>query len=147
MSTAELPVDAPVVMFGTAGRYANALYAAAAKKGTLLDVEADLKLFKEAVEVSPVLKNFVIDPSISRAKKAAGITSLMESAKASETTTNAMVAIAEGGRSEHRRARTPQAGRPVPGSTRLPRRARSARGRTSRPTLARSETRGTLNGT
>lgn len=88
----------PVVMFGVAGRYANALYAAAAKKSELLAVEADLKLFKETVDSSAVLRNFVIDPSISRTQKVAGISSIMDAAKASGSTKNVMCALAEGGR-------------------------------------------------
>jgi F-type H+-transporting ATPase subunit O len=99
MSTAaELPLEPPITMYGIAGRYANALYASAAKKSELLAVEADLKLFKATVDQSPVLRNFVTDPSISRASKAAGVMSLMDSAKAAETTRNALVTLAEGGR-------------------------------------------------
>jgi F-type H+-transporting ATPase subunit O len=91
-------MEPPITMYGIAGRYANALYASAAKKSQLLDVEADLELFKTTVGTSPVLRNFVIDPSISRSSKAAGIATLMDSAKAAETTKNALVALAEGGR-------------------------------------------------
>ena len=50
------------------------------------------------MDASPVLANFVADPSVSRTAKVAGISSLMESAKASETTKNAMAVMAEGGR-------------------------------------------------
>jgi len=98
MLATEMPLEPPIALFGTAGRYANALYCAAAKKGALLEVEADLKLFKETVSASPVLQNFVIDPSVSRTAKVAGISTLMDAAKASDTTKNAMAAIAEGGR-------------------------------------------------
>jgi F-type H+-transporting ATPase subunit O len=98
MLSTELPLQAPIVKFGTAGRYANALYAAAAKKGDLMEVEADLQLFKNTISASPVLENFVANPSISRSAKVAGITSLMTQAKASETTKNALCALAEGGR-------------------------------------------------
>ena len=51
MSTAALPKEAPIKMYGIAGRYTNALYAAAANKSELLAVEADLKLFKETFAV------------------------------------------------------------------------------------------------
>lgn len=93
-----MPAQAPVTMFGTSGRYANAMYAAASKKGALLDVADDLALLKETLSTSAVLANFVSDPSISRDAKAAGITSLLTSAKASETTKNAMATLADGGR-------------------------------------------------
>jgi len=89
---------APITLFGTSGRYANALYAAAAKKKALLDVEADLKLFTSTCSSNPSLMAFVTDPSISRSAKSKGISGIMESAKASETTTNLMMALAENGR-------------------------------------------------
>ena len=98
LSTAALPEKAPIQMFGTAGRYANALYAAAAKKGALTDVQADLSLLKETINTSPALAAFVSDPSTARAQKAKGIRDVLASAKASETTMNAMAALAEGGR-------------------------------------------------
>lgn len=98
LSTAALPMEPPIAMFGIAGRYANALYSAAAKKGALLEVEQDLKLVKETVATSTVLRSFASDPSIPRAAKMAGVAKLMESAKASETTKNVMLSMAEGGR-------------------------------------------------
>jgi len=98
LSTAEMPMDPPIAMFGIAGRYANALYAAAAKKSELFDVQADLKLFKGAMDTSPALRGFVIDPSVSRSKKAAGVATIMDAANASASTKNAMAALAEGGR-------------------------------------------------
>jgi F-type H+-transporting ATPase subunit O len=98
LSSAALPEVAPITMFGTSGRYANAMYAAAAKKGTLLEVADDLALLKDTISTSPVLHNFVIDPSISREAKMKGIVALLTSAKATETTKNAMATLAEGGR-------------------------------------------------
>ena len=98
MSTAALPKVAPIKMYGIAGRYTNALYAAAANKSELLLVEADLKLFKETMATSAALRNFVIDPSISRSKKVAGVASLCTEAGACESTKNALSALAEGGR-------------------------------------------------
>ena len=93
METASVPTQ-----FGVAGRYANALYAAAAKNKALLPVADDLALLKETLSASPVLHNFVTDPSISREAKAKGMISLLTSAKASDTTKNAIGALAEGGR-------------------------------------------------
>merc|ERR1740115_619667 len=62
MSTAALPKVAPIKMYGIAGRYTNALYAAAANKSELLLVEADLKLFKETMATSAALRNFFYRP-------------------------------------------------------------------------------------
>jgi F-type H+-transporting ATPase subunit O len=98
MSTAALPETPPTVMFGTAGRYANALYAAAAKKQSLLAVADDLALLKQTLETSPVLHNFCTDPSITRESKAKGMVELLTSAKADETTKNMVATLAEGGR-------------------------------------------------
>lgn len=98
MSTAALPKEAPVQMYGVAGRYTNALYAAAASKDELLTVEKDLKLFKDTMASSAALRNFVIDPSISRTKKVAGVVSLCTESGACESTKNALSALAEGGR-------------------------------------------------
>jgi len=98
MCSAAMPEAAPVTMFGTSGRYANALYAAASKKKALQQVADDLSLLKETLGASPTLHNFCVDPSISREAKAKGIVSLMTSANASDTTKNAMATLAEGGR-------------------------------------------------
>jgi len=89
---------APIVMFGTSGRYANAIYAAGAKKGELDAVTADLALFKETLHTSPVLTNFCIDPSLSREAKAKSVIALLASANACDTTKNALASLAEGGR-------------------------------------------------
>lgn len=95
---AALPKEPPVQMYGIAGRYANAIYAAAAKKDALFQVEADLKLFAETLEKSPALKAWASDPAIARPKKAADVQDLLASAGACDTTKNALATIAEGGR-------------------------------------------------
>ena len=98
LSTAALPEVAPVTMFGTAGRYANALYAAAAKNKALEAVQADLVLLKETLNTSPALLNFCTDPSLGRDQKAKGITEVLTAAKANDTTKKALATLAEGGR-------------------------------------------------
>jgi len=93
-----MPEVAPVTMFGTSGRYANALYAAAAKKKVLNEVADDLTLLKETLATSPTLHHFATNPSIPREQKAKGIVGLLTSAKANDVTKNAMATLAEGGR-------------------------------------------------
>eukprot|EP00967_Tisochrysis_lutea_P000043 scaffold58_cov28-Tisochrysis_lutea.AAC.1 len=44
LSSAALPEKPPIALFGIAGRYASAIYSAAAKKGELAKVDADLKV-------------------------------------------------------------------------------------------------------
>ncbi|KAL3917429.1 MAG: hypothetical protein SGPRY_006406, partial [Prymnesium sp.] len=94
----QMPMKPPFPLFGVSGRYTNALYCAAAKKGTLVEVGEDLELLKETLEMSPQLHDFVVDPSISRGKKKSAMTQLMEAAKAEEVTTQMMVTMAEAGR-------------------------------------------------
>ena len=89
---------APVTKFGTPGRYANAIYAAAAKKNALAAVTDDLSLLKETLKASATLHHFVTNPSIPRETKASGIVKLLTSAKADVVTKNAMATLAEGGR-------------------------------------------------
>ena len=98
MCTMGLPDKAPIMCFGTSGRYANALYAAAAKQQQLMAVADDLSLLKQTLSTSPTLHNFVTDPSISRDAKAKGMMTLLTSAEASDTTKKAMATLAEGGR-------------------------------------------------
>lgn len=98
LSSAALPEKAPITMFGTAGRYANALYAAAAKKDALGAVLSDMELLKETLSASPALANFCSDPSLGRDAKAKGIREVLASAKANEVSINAMATLAEGGR-------------------------------------------------
>jgi len=90
--------EAPQVMFGTSGRYANALYAAASKKKVLEDVEADLTLLKATLTASPALKAFCSDPSLNRETKSKGIVDILTAAKANEVTKNTMATLAENGR-------------------------------------------------
>merc|ERR1719506_33917 len=95
---AALPTEAPVKMYGIAGRYANAIYAAAAKADALSAVENDLKLLTETLNTSPALKSFCMDPGVARPAKAAGITDVLTSAGACDTTKKALTTLAEGGR-------------------------------------------------
>ena len=90
--------EAPAVMFGTSGRYANALYAAAAKKKVVASVADDLDLLKATISASPTLANFCADPSLSREAKSKGIVELLKSAKADVVTQNAMATLADNGR-------------------------------------------------
>ena len=90
--------EAPAVMFGTAGRYANDLYAAAAKNKALDAVSADLTLLKGTLDSSPTLAAFCSDPSLSRTVKSKGIVDVLTAAKADDTTKKAMATLAEGGR-------------------------------------------------
>jgi len=97
-TAAALPAEPPIALFGIAGRYANALYGAAAKRSDLLTVEQDLKVFSAELAKSSRLQAFVADPGISRARKATGIRDVLDVTKACDTTKNALSVLAEGGR-------------------------------------------------
>ena len=99
MSTqAALPKEPPVKMYGIAGRYANAIYSAAAKTDSLPAVEADLKLFSQTINESAAIKAFCVDPGVSRPAKAKGVADMLKLAGACDTTQKAMATLAEGGR-------------------------------------------------
>jgi len=97
-AAATLPLEPPIALFGIAGRYATAIYSAAAKKNDLLNVEADLNTFTAQLNHSKALQAFVTDPGISRANKSSAIREVLDVTKASQTTKNAFATIAEGGR-------------------------------------------------
>jgi len=98
LSTSALPAEAPIALFGVAGRYATALYTAAAKKNELLAVESDLKLFEQAMDSSAALKAFSADPGVPRGEKAKVLVDSLASMNACTTTKNAFAALCEGGR-------------------------------------------------
>jgi F-type H+-transporting ATPase subunit O len=99
-AASEYPTTPPKQVFGIAGRYASALYSAAAKTGgkTPLEVQADLNAFYDATKASPALYRFVVDPAVSRETKSKAIVDMLTAAKAGETTKNGMATLAEGGR-------------------------------------------------
>lgn len=98
LSTAALPVEPPIALFGVAGRYATAIYSAAAKKNDLLTVESDLKQFEEVLEKTPALKAFAVDPGVPRSTKAKVLVDSLTAMDACVTTKNAFSALCEGGR-------------------------------------------------
>jgi F-type H+-transporting ATPase subunit O len=93
-----LPVQPPIALFGVAGRYATALYTAAAKKNDLLAVESDLKQFGQVLENSPALKAFSVDPGVPRNQKAKMFVDSLTAMNACATTKNAFSVLCEGGR-------------------------------------------------
>merc|ERR1712087_49139 len=98
LSTAALPAEPPIALFGVAGRYATAMYSAAAKKNDLLNVESDLKQFGQVLETSPALKAFSVDPGVARGHKAKVLVDALTAMDACATTKNAFSALCEGGR-------------------------------------------------
>lgn len=98
LSTAALPSTPPISLFGISGRYASAMYTAAAKKGELLAVEADLQQLEAAMAASPSVATFLKDPSQGRNAKASSVIEILTAAKACQTSKNSLATVAEGGR-------------------------------------------------
>jgi len=86
------------MMYGLAGRYATGLYLAAAKKGSLLNVESDFSALSQSMEDSPALRSFVSDPSHARPLKSKAMVEILASIGACETTKNAFATMADNGR-------------------------------------------------
>lgn len=62
-------VNPPIALFGTSGRYCNALYSAAHKQKQLDAVEADLKRLQQLAENDGKFKEFLQNPLLSITEK------------------------------------------------------------------------------
>ncbi|KAL1918218.1 uncharacterized protein VTP21DRAFT_3484 [Calcarisporiella thermophila] len=91
-------VQPPIVLHGIDGRYASALYSAAAKKSSLEAVESELKQIHSVIEKDPKVKSFLEDPSQNREHKRASVNALLGKGKYSEITRNLFDLLAENGR-------------------------------------------------
>lgn len=94
-ASASEDVDMPLRLFGVGGRYATALFRAAAKRDALEVVEGDLRALSS---MSTKAKEFMRDPTVSKKAKAEVILADLSRVKASELTKNFMVVLAENGR-------------------------------------------------
>ncbi|KAF9389086.1 ATP synthase F0 subcomplex subunit OSCP atp5 [Podila verticillata] len=91
-------VQVPAVLHGIEGRYATALYTAAAKKQALDVVEADLKQVKKVVEKDSKLREFLENPTINRIEKKSGVQQMLAAGKYNDLTKNFFDTLAENGR-------------------------------------------------
>ncbi|KAG0264449.1 ATP synthase F0 subcomplex subunit OSCP atp5 [Mortierella polycephala] len=91
-------VQIPAVIHGIEGRYATALYTAAAKKQALESVETDLKQVKRVVEKDTKLREFLENPTINRLEKKSGVQQMLSTGKYNDLTKNFFDALAENGR-------------------------------------------------
>ncbi|KAG0221573.1 hypothetical protein BGW41_006680, partial [Actinomortierella wolfii] len=97
-ATASNAVKIPAVLHGIEGRYATALYSAAAKKQALETVESDLKQVKAVVEKDAKLRAFLENPTINRNEKKDGVKKMLGAGKYSDLTKNFFDTLAENGR-------------------------------------------------
>ncbi|KAI8347790.1 OSCP/delta subunit of ATPase, partial [Mortierella sp. GBAus27b] len=91
-------IQIPLVLHGIDGRYATALYSAAAKKQALDTVENDLKQVRRVVEKDNKLREFLENPTINRIEKKSGVQKLLSAGKYSDLTKNFFDTLAENGR-------------------------------------------------
>merc|ERR1712216_948232 len=88
----------PLKLFGTAARYASALYTASAKKSALAAVETEIKQIVSLANSDKKFKEFMEDPTMARKKKLAGLDEFCKGGKFSETTSNFIKVVGENGR-------------------------------------------------
>ena len=85
-------------LFGTAARYASALYTASAKKSALAAVETELKQIIALAHADKKFKQFMEGPTMARKKKLAGLEEFCKGGKFTETTSNFVKVVGENGR-------------------------------------------------
>eukprot|EP00842_Homolaphlyctis_polyrhiza_P002549 jgi/Hompol1/3295/HPOL_006455-RA len=90
--------QAPVALHGVDGRYATALYLAAAKTNVLDKVEGELKIVESVIAKDVGVKNFLNTPLSGRAAKKEGIQALLAQGRYSAITKNFFELLAENGR-------------------------------------------------
>jgi len=91
-------IKAPITLHGIDGRYATALFTAAAKKKSLDSVETELKQVRSVIDKDARILGFLEDPSLSRQQKKAGVRELLGRSKYGEVTKNLFDVLAENGR-------------------------------------------------
>ncbi|KAG0711678.1 ATP synthase subunit O, mitochondrial [Chionoecetes opilio] len=95
---ARFAVLPPIQVFGTEGRYATALYSAATKKKSIDAVDKDLKEFSRLMKTDPMLKEFILNPLLSKDLKKEAINSVLTKKKANILTANLMETLVDNGR-------------------------------------------------
>lgn len=87
-----------MTLFGLDGRYATALYTAAAKENVLDAVEKELKQVQGVVSKDKSVQALLENPTLNRTTKKQGVQQLLKSGKYSKVTSNLFVTLAENGR-------------------------------------------------
>ncbi|KAH8551120.1 OSCP/delta subunit of ATPase [Umbelopsis sp. PMI_123] len=91
-------IKAPLTLFGLDGRYATALYTAAAKENCLDAVEKELKQVQSVVAKDKSVQALLENPTLNRTTKKQGVQQLLKAGKYSKVTSNLFVTLAENGR-------------------------------------------------
>ncbi|XP_013781093.1 ATP synthase subunit O, mitochondrial-like [Limulus polyphemus] len=88
-------IQPPIAVFGIEGRYATAIYSAAAKEKKLDAVEGELKKIKSLMQKDMNLAEFIANPLIKISLKKDGLASALQKQKFSSLTINLIGAMAE----------------------------------------------------
>jgi len=92
----------PMIPAGLAGKYAGALFTAAAKSSpkALAQVETDFKALRQLMKSSPQVATFLTNPTLSSSEKQAGLADITKGlgGSTSEFTKNFLNVLAENGR-------------------------------------------------
>jgi len=91
-------VKPPIAVFGLDGRYATALYSAAAKEKKLDAVEKDLTTFQATMKTDKKLREFVYNPAVQKQIKKEALTQVLKKLNASTVSQNLLVTLTENGR-------------------------------------------------
>lgn len=91
-------VKPPIQLFGLEGRYATALYTAAAKQKQLESVEKEIDQIQQAIKQNTKLRDVIVSPIINRKVLETTLKEFSTAAKLSSCTGNFLVLLAENGR-------------------------------------------------
>lgn len=94
-------IKPPIQLHGIPGRYASALWCAAAKANMLPQVEDELQKVFEAAKKNADFNAFLVEPVTSRQKKKEGVESLLKDMGVCDITKNFFLVLAENGRMSH----------------------------------------------
>ncbi|XP_064617528.1 ATP synthase subunit O, mitochondrial-like [Liolophura sinensis] len=91
-------VNPPIQVYGIEGRYATALFSAAAKEKKLDAVENEIKSFQNLLRKDVHLTQYILNPSLQRQEKKAVLGDVLTKQKMSSLLINLCVTMAENGR-------------------------------------------------
>ncbi|XP_061988546.1 ATP synthase subunit O, mitochondrial-like [Rosa rugosa] len=100
-SKKEEKVKLPLVLFGGYGKYASALYIAAAKTDSLDKVESEILDFVQSIKKTPELSQFTKDPTVPARSRVKATAEISEKVEHSDITKNFLAVLAEHGGLNH----------------------------------------------
>jgi len=87
--------QAPIKVYGVEGRYAHALFSAAAKTGALDDAERELNAVQALMDDEAALAEYCNDPTINKFEKRDVMVEVLKAQKFSDLTVNFVSVVAE----------------------------------------------------